>query len=62
MVRVKYLDVDLMPGVPNLWWFGYDPKALRLWKGFTEFLFARGVVRRTRGLAAVVANLGKRCV
>jgi hypothetical protein len=62
MVRVKYLDVDLMPGVPRVWWFGYDQKALRLMKGFTEFLFSRGAVRRARGLATVVANLGKRRV
>lgn len=60
MVRVKYIDVDLVPGLPKLWWFGYDAKASRLMKGFTDFLFARGLARRARGLAAVLANLRKR--
>jgi acyl-CoA reductase-like NAD-dependent aldehyde dehydrogenase len=62
MVRVKYLDIDLVPRLPKLWWFGYDPKATRLMRGFTDFLFARGMVRRARGLATMLANLKKRYV
>jgi acyl-CoA reductase-like NAD-dependent aldehyde dehydrogenase len=62
MVRVKYIDVDLMPRIPKVWWFGYDEEALRLMKGFTEFLFAKGAIRRARGLRAVIGNLGKRRV
>lgn len=62
MVRVKYIDVDLVPRVPKLWWFGYDPKATRMMKGFTDFLFARGLVRRARGLAALLTNLKKRYI
>jgi acyl-CoA reductase-like NAD-dependent aldehyde dehydrogenase len=60
MVRVKYLDVDLAPKLPKLWWFGYDDRARRLMQGFTEFLFARAVARRARGVAAMLANLRKR--
>ena len=62
MVRVKYIDVDLLPRLPKLWWFGYDARAIRLMKGFANFLFARGAVRRARGLGAVLANLNKRRV
>ncbi len=62
MVRVKYLDVDLAPGLPKLWWFGYDPKASRMMQGFVDFLFARSLVRRARGLVRIIANLGKRYI
>jgi acyl-CoA reductase-like NAD-dependent aldehyde dehydrogenase len=62
MVRVKYIDVDLVPKLPKLWWFGYDSKASRMMQGFVDFLFAPGLVRRARGLVRVVANLGKRYV
>jgi hypothetical protein len=59
-VRVKYLDADLAPGFPEGWWFEYDGRAVRLMQGFTDMLFGRGLTRRTRGLAAVLANVGKR--
>jgi len=62
MVRVKYIDVDLLPRVPKLWWFGYDGQALRLMRGFTNFLFARGAARRVRGLANMLGGLNKRRV
>lgn len=62
MVRVKYIDVDLLPRLPKLWWFGYDGRALRLMRGFTNFLFARHAARRARGLASMIAGLNKRRV
>ncbi len=62
MVRVKYIDVDLVPRLPKVWWFGYNPQAIRLMSGFTDFLFARGFVRRARGLVTLLANLKKRYV
>jgi len=47
MVRVKYLDSDLLPGIKKPWWFGYRPsKAV---EGFLDFQFARGIVRRLKG-------------
>ncbi len=59
MVRVKYLEVDL---VPKLWWFGDDPKASRLMQGFTGLLFGCGWARRARGGAAILANPRRRFV
>jgi len=59
MVRVKYLDVDLAPGMHKVWWYGYGPKAQRLAQGFAESLFGRGLAR-VRGLAKMVANLGRK--
>ncbi len=59
MVRVKYLDVDLAPGMRKVWWYGYGPKAQRLAQGFSESLFGRGFAR-VRGLIRMVANLGRK--
>jgi acyl-CoA reductase-like NAD-dependent aldehyde dehydrogenase len=62
MVRVKYIDLDALPKVPKLWWFGYGPKAIRLMQGFVDFLFAPGWVRRARGLLTILVNLRKRYI
>ena len=59
MVRVKYLDVDLAPGIRKVWWYGYGPKAQRLAQGFTDSLFGRGFAR-VRGLVRMVASLGRK--
>ncbi|HEY6292680.1 MAG TPA: aldehyde dehydrogenase family protein [Terriglobia bacterium] len=60
MVRVKYIDVDLVPKLPKLWWFGYDARASRLMEGFVDFLFAPGFWTRLRGAAGFAARLGGR--
>ena len=60
MVQVKYLDVDLAPGFPKVWWFGYDGHAVRLMRGFTDFLYGPNLARRARGLSSVLANIRKR--
>lgn len=62
MVHVKYIDVDMAPRLPKLWWFGYDSKALRLMRGFGDFLFAGGLVRRATGLVTAARNVLKRRV
>jgi acyl-CoA reductase-like NAD-dependent aldehyde dehydrogenase len=49
MVRIKYLDVDRMPRVKKLWWYGYGPSFARHMEGFVDFQFARGTGRRLRG-------------
>jgi len=49
MVRIKYLDVDRMPRVKKLWWYGYGPSFARHMEGFLDFQFARGTGRRLRG-------------
>ncbi|HUI42325.1 MAG TPA: aldehyde dehydrogenase family protein, partial [Terriglobia bacterium] len=59
MVRVKYLDVDLVPGMHKVWWYGYGPKAQRLAQGFTDSLFGRGWAR-VRGLARMAGGLTKK--
>ena len=49
MVRIKYLDVDRMPRVKKLWWYGYGPSFAQHMEGFLDFQFARGTGRRLRG-------------
>jgi succinate-semialdehyde dehydrogenase/glutarate-semialdehyde dehydrogenase len=41
MVRVKYVDSDLLPRVRKVWWYGYGPKFSRQMEGFVDFLFSR---------------------
>lgn len=49
MVRVKYLDVDLVPGMKKLWWYGYGEKFRRHMEGFLDLQFARSLRERARG-------------
>ncbi len=49
MVRVKYLDTDLMPGMKKVWWHGYGDDFRRQMEGFLDMQFARSVGKRLRG-------------
>lgn len=49
MVRLKYLDVDLMPAMKKLWWYGYSESFRRGMDGFLDMQFARGLGARVRG-------------
>jgi acyl-CoA reductase-like NAD-dependent aldehyde dehydrogenase len=49
MVRMKYLDVDLTPGMKKVWWYGYGAMFARQMEGFLDFQFGRGLVDRLRG-------------
>jgi hypothetical protein len=49
MVRVKYLDSDLTPGIKKVWWYRYGSSFTRSMAGFIDFQFARGFAERLRG-------------
>src|SRR5579872_6080099 len=49
MVRVKYLDMDRMPGMKKVWWHGYGENFRRQMEGFLDMQFARGMGTRLRG-------------
>jgi acyl-CoA reductase-like NAD-dependent aldehyde dehydrogenase len=49
MVRLKYLDVDRMPGMKKVWWYGYGGSFARQMEGFLDVQFARGLGERLRG-------------
>jgi acyl-CoA reductase-like NAD-dependent aldehyde dehydrogenase len=60
MVRLKYIDVDLVPRLPKLWWFGYDARAGRMMESFVDFLFAPSFWGRLWGGAGMLARLRRR--
>lgn len=49
MVRVKYLDMDRLPGMKKVWWHGYGESFRRQMEGFLDMQFARGMGKRLRG-------------
>ena len=56
MARVKYIDLDLVPKLPKLWWFGYDSRSSRLMESFVNFLFAPRFWSRIRGGLGLLAR------
>ena len=60
MVRVKYLDIDRMPGMKKVWWHGYG-KSFRLqMEGFLDMQFARGLGARLRGAVRAAGVIGRK--
>jgi succinate-semialdehyde dehydrogenase/glutarate-semialdehyde dehydrogenase len=49
MVRIKYVDSDLLPGMKKPWWYGYGSNLTRSVEGFLDFQFARGLSARGKG-------------
>jgi acyl-CoA reductase-like NAD-dependent aldehyde dehydrogenase len=49
MVRLKYVDLDLMPGMKKVWRYGYGARFARQMEGFLDMQFARGIGARMRG-------------
>ncbi len=49
MVQTKYVDIDLVPGMPKVWWFGYGKKYQEQMGGFVNFLFAKKWGERLKG-------------
>jgi len=57
-VRVKYVDVDELPGVRKPWWFGYGGRFAEASEVLTEMLFARGWRERMSALRVAGRALG----
>lgn len=49
MVRVKYVDVERIPGMKRVWWYGYGEKFARQMESFADVQFARGMAARLKG-------------
>ncbi len=49
MVRLKYLDVDRMPGMKKVWWYGYGEHFARQMAAFLDMQFGRTLATRLRG-------------
>jgi succinate-semialdehyde dehydrogenase/glutarate-semialdehyde dehydrogenase len=59
MVRVKYLDIDRMPGMKKVWWHRYGKNFRRQMEGFLDMQFARTLGGRLRG-AVRAAGVARR--
>jgi succinate-semialdehyde dehydrogenase/glutarate-semialdehyde dehydrogenase len=60
MVRLKYVDVDLMPGMKKVWWYGYGANFLQQMEGFLDMQFARDLAARLRGARKAVGVVGRK--
>ena len=60
MVRVKYLDMDRMPGMKKVWWHGYGESFRRQMEGFLDMQFARGLGTRLRGALRAAGVVGRK--
>ena len=49
MVRVKYVDSDLLPRMSKIWWYGYSQAFSEQMRGFVDVLFARRWDTRLKG-------------
>lgn len=60
MVRMKYLDIDQMPGMKKVWWYGYGGAFRRQMEGFLDLQFARGFTARVSGALRAAGVLGSK--
>jgi acyl-CoA reductase-like NAD-dependent aldehyde dehydrogenase len=60
MVRLKYLDSDLMPGMKKVWWYAYGMNFSRQMEGFLDMQFARDLRTRLRGALRAIGVVGRK--
>ncbi|MGA8501424.1 MAG: aldehyde dehydrogenase family protein [Candidatus Sulfotelmatobacter sp.] len=60
MVRLKYVDVDLIPGMKKVWWYGYGMNFLQQMEGFLDMQFARHLATRLRGAQKAIGVVGRK--
>ena len=62
MVRVKYLDIERLPGVKKVWWYEYGGTFRQQMEGFVDLMFAPSWAQRLRGAlrsAGAITRKGK---
>jgi acyl-CoA reductase-like NAD-dependent aldehyde dehydrogenase len=57
MVRIKYVDVDRMPGMKKVWWYGYGDRFRHQMEGFLDLQFARGLGARLSGALGAAGTI-----
>ena len=60
MVRMKYLDSDLLPRINKAWWYGYGAKLTGTAEGFLDFQFAKQLSQRLRGAVKSVGLITRK--
>ncbi|MGH9817817.1 MAG: aldehyde dehydrogenase family protein, partial [Candidatus Acidiferrales bacterium] len=59
VVQVKYVDVEGLPRMPKLWWYGYGAGLAADAERFLEFLFAPRWWERVRRIPGALRALGR---
>ncbi len=57
MVRLKYVDSDLLPRMRKVWWYGYGPEFTGQMEAFMELLFAPRLREKIRGALKSAGSL-----
>jgi acyl-CoA reductase-like NAD-dependent aldehyde dehydrogenase len=60
MVRVKYLDSDLVPRMKKIWWFGYGKGFTGEMESFLDLLYARPLREKLKGGMRAAGALWRR--
>jgi len=60
MVRVKYVDSDLVPRVKKIWWFGYGGGFAGEMEGFLDLLYARSLREKLKACMRSAGALWRR--
>lgn len=60
MVRVQYLDSDLVPRMKKIWWFGYGADFTREMEAFLDLLYIRPLRHKLRAAARSAQSLWRR--
>jgi succinate-semialdehyde dehydrogenase/glutarate-semialdehyde dehydrogenase len=60
MVRVKYLDSDLLPRMKKVWWFGYGSEFTLEMESFLDVIFARPLRERVKATVRAFRALWRR--
>jgi succinate-semialdehyde dehydrogenase/glutarate-semialdehyde dehydrogenase len=57
MAQVKYVDVDLLPRMPKVWWYGYGASFQLQMSGFIDMLFGSRLAGRIKGALGAMGAL-----
>ena len=60
MVLVKYVDVDLLPRMKKVWWYGYSAVFQRQMSGFVDMMFGRSLGPKIKGTIGFVGALRRK--
>jgi succinate-semialdehyde dehydrogenase/glutarate-semialdehyde dehydrogenase len=60
MVLVKYVDIDLLPRMKKIWWYGYSAAFQRQMSGFVDMMFGGSLSARGRGAFGTLSALRRK--
>lgn len=60
MVRIKYVDSDLLPHTKKIWWFGYGRELAAEAEGFFDLLYARPLRQKMKAALRSAKALWRR--